>query len=369
MTIEFILIIIIAVIAALILIQIFTKYHMLTVGGSDDTIVDVMATPSPDDYPYKKLSMKPDDIKARFERLKHYAHTIVTQRYNIKSVPASRQMYQRRQLVISVNDSNYDAYDNISDYFTETTRVRCKRNDQQLSSHEYWQNNKQKVTDHAIKMFGSATPFNLREALYDLHYECTTFRPSLIVGFIKMFNSQSVLDISVGWGDRLIGCIAYGQNNNQEIQYVGTDPADMHDDYKKIIEFFAGTTDKYITIKSPFETAVLPKRNYDLVFSSPPFFDLELYIGDNQSYHNRTLQQWFDDFLMVSLKKAYDALIPSGHMVLYISDVYNREPFIAKMLDLVDKFPGAKYLGCLPQIDLSKKHPVPRPFWIYQKTR
>jgi hypothetical protein len=35
------------------------------------------------------------------------------------------------------------------------------------------------------------------------------------------------------------------------------------------------------------------------------------------------------------------------------------------MIDEINEFTDAMYLGCLPQMDLKQK--IPRPFWIWQK--
>ena len=53
-----------------------------------------------------------------------------------------------------------------------------------------------------------------------------------------------------------------------------------------MIDTFANCKDKqnYILIENGFETATLPNTKFDLVFLSPPFFDLEKYSNyDNDS--------------------------------------------------------------------------------------
>ena len=334
-----------------------------------------------DDFPYKRLNMTRDQLVQRFNNLKNYKPEIVEKSYYIKNVAKHLLRYSGKQLVINSPDNYYDVYDNISDYFIEHVRVDCIRSDQTQSVRQYWNSCRDEIVAYCMKKYGIVNTHNLRESLYDLISECNTFKPSLAVCFIKMFNATTILDISAGWGDRLIGALACNVN------YVGVDPADLHKEYANIIDYFrpliappttttsatstntnthTPTTPTYTMIKSKFEEAVIPNLPYDMIFSSPPFFDLEKYVGEDQSYMFRTIDQWFEDFLMVSLNKAWNALIPNGHMVLYIADAYNRKPYVQRTIDRVNEFTGSRYIGCLPQMDVVRRKP-PRPFYIWKK--
>jgi hypothetical protein len=72
----------------------------------------------------------------------------------------------------------------------------------------------------------------------------------------------------------------------------------------------------------PFESGPLAdEEHFDLVLTSPPFFDLEIYVSDKaddrQSYKDHpTLDRWLHGFLFFSMKKAWAHLVDGGHMVL-----------------------------------------------------
>lgn len=316
----------------------------------------------------------------RFGRLSRYQLNLKYFRYsirNIKNLEQKHLLYIEKEkippylnkkfpqgvyAVAIVHDSDYDDYNNVSDFFQEEVRIQSKRKDQKLTPYEYWQNKNLDVasTREGIKQ--------QREILYKEHYECTNFRPSLMVGFGKYFGATSILDISAGWGDRLIGAMAL------EVEYVGVDPnPKLFKGYREAIEFFDESEEKYVMIHDTFEHAKLPKRKYDLVFTSPPYFDLEEYSVDmsekdrrKQSYYGRNLEKWYKDFLMVSLKKAFDHLIVGGYMVININEIRNEKPFVVRMIDEMNDYPRAKYLGCISQYtDRSKKSP--QPFWIWKK--
>ena len=78
--------------------------------------------------------------------------------------------------------------------------------------------------------------------------------------------------------------------------------------------------------------------DFDLVFSSPPFFDLEIYSqskADSITRYN-TVDKWYNEFLIVSLKKAYDHLKIGGHMVLYMGEGI-QTGYISDMINEMNK--------------------------------
>lgn len=338
-----------------------------------------------DGYPLKRLFMTEKEIKERFARLKSFTLDIKKQPFriaNLRGVPASRLLYNGENQLIELKQKNYDDYDNISDYFQEHVRIKCRRVDQTQTPLEYWQSHERSRVD--LPTDASALS-KLRDELYNEHYECTTFKPSLMVGFGKKFKATSILDISAGWGDRLIGALALG------VPYVGVDPnEELHAGYAEIIRTFAGASDNptdssYVVLNDTFQNAQLPKRDYDLVFSSPPYFNLEKYAlsaspevqAKQSDYNVSSAQQWLDEFLFPSLQKAWSVLVDEGHMIININEFKDGEPFIRAMLDFVNRFPDSAYLGCIAQHTSDRSDrpirsrktglPSAQPFWIWQK--
>lgn len=295
-------------------------------------------------------------VASNTEQLFKHNPTIL-QRSSQGFLPNSKYAY----VTIPIPDSAYSEKNDISDYFNEEVRMGCRRSDQSMSSLEYWQKNPKKILDYCFGKYYTISLEDLRETMYDLWYECTTFKSSCIVDFIRLFGAKSILDISAGWGDRLIGALSQG------VKYVGVDPnTRLFPGYANIVKFAAETITSAnlpnwkfaqpILICSPFETAKLPEGEFDMVFSSPPFFDLEIYSNEpTQSIKGKkTLKDWYDGFLRVVIIKAWGKLKIGGHLVLYINDIKNREPFIYNMLQDMDIWlRNAKtspfYLGCVVQ--------------------
>lgn len=197
---------------------------------------------------------------------------------------------------------------------------------------------------------------------------CSYFPITIAYGFYKYFNAKSVLDISSGWGDRLIAaCIA-------DIIYYGADPNSCNTPYyEQMIEIF-GTKNKQQVIKSGFENLNITSI-YDLIFSSPPFFELEKYSEDKEQSHllYNTKHSWINDFLYVCIEKAWKYLKHGGHMCLYMNDYYKLLYCENMVSYCIKHLQNVKYLGVIAIImTYDKKEGVVEsntwmPLWIFKK--
>lgn len=321
-----------------------------------------------DSFPYKKYSTNVGAILERFDRLKKYSPTIrkgYAPVYNLpRDTPRDLLKYNGENQYIYVSSECYDKYDNISDYFQEHIRLQCTRYDLSDSSSEWWNKNKEQVVKTALEKYNIITAHTLREVMYSLHYECTSFKPSLFVAFAKLFSPKKVLDISSGWGDRLIGAIA------SEIElYVGVDPnKKLYAGYDKIIKTLPGKT-KAVMIQSGFETADISEYGpFDMMLTSPPYYDLEKFTDEEgQSIDSfKSLESWYNNFLIFSIKKVIDNIRSGGHIVININDIRGQEDYVIRMVKDVNKLTSVKYKGCLPQYT-GIKNKSAQPFWVWMK--
>ena len=80
------------------------------------------------------------------------------------------------------------------------------------------------------------------------------------------------------------------------------------------------------------------KSKYDLVFTSPPFFDMEIYENvETQSVEKfKSIIKWKEGFLYPAIKKSYKCLKRGGHLALYITDFKNNT-YIKDMKRLLRK--------------------------------
>lgn len=153
----------------------------------------------------------------------------------------------------------------------------------------------------------------------------------------KEFN---ILDTSCGWGGRMLAAISSASDIllcNKQVNYWGTDPnTDVHDRFEKF-ECFWKT--KISTGDDNFSMykATLPaedifkdekfeekKGTFDIMFTSPPYFNKEMYSNDkDQSYitYKNDYELWREGFLHKMLKNTYDLLRPGGECIINIADV------------------------------------------------
>jgi len=319
-----------------------------------------------DDFPYKRIYTTDDQIHEMFNKLQkfNYKDRILIKSYVLKNInfPSNKLLFMNEPVLLINKESDYNNWNTISDMFQEKCRMKCKLYGQNLSAFEYWFNNKDKIKQYSLKNYGKDTPFYLRESIYHLTGECTSHRPNIIMSMIQMFNSKTVLDFSAGWGDRLIGCMAANIDF-----YCGVDPNScLYDNYIKMIKFFNKSTDKFFMIESTIEDAILPDKKFDLIFTSPPYFDLEIYTKNNkQSSRYTTEYLWFNNFLKEAINKVWKYLKNGGIMCININQKNRKEHYIEWMLEYVKTFKDSYYMGVISYAN--EKIANPQPIWIWKK--
>jgi len=148
------------------------------------------------------------------------------------------------------------------------------------------------------------------------------FRPAVAKALMDRYcpPGGSVLDPCAGWGGRLLGFLVSGVS-----RYVGVD---VERDTVKGLRMLAARIGKDIPgksaeiVNSPFETLKLDEK-FDLVFTSPPYFDAEWYgrgIGQSALQYP-TYEQWRDKFLYPLIDGAVASLKAGGRLVLNVANV------------------------------------------------
>ena len=179
-----------------------------------------------------------------------------------------------------------------------------------------------------------------------------------------MFNPKSILDFSAGWGERLLSCIV------SNIEYTGVDPnTNLFEGYNKLIEIFAKDKTKYTLINDCFENVNLGNKTYDMIFTSPPYFDIETYTTDNSQSLSKykTENEWTDKFLKTSLKKSYEHLKIGGYMCININQKDKKENYVQEMLDYIYTFNDMFFYGVIGYSNESIVNP--QPIWIWKKNK
>jgi len=201
----------------------------------------------------------------------------------------------------------------------------------------------------------------LRTCISLRKYICSQFKPNVAKAIYDKHKCKNILDFSAGWGDRLAGFYAsdYGE------LFVGIDPRkENHPIYEQQAQFyqkhstFFENDKKHELICSPAEDADLSKYEgmMDIVFTSPPYFNVERYSHDDtQSWvRYKNIDVWNKNFLQKTIKNVWKCLRKGGILMVNISDVNassggKKKEFLKicdPMNDYINTFEDSKYVEC-----------------------
>ena len=320
--------------------------------------------------PYKRIYYTNKDIRKMMTNLQNVTFEegdrVRTGEYycirNIEYLKAELR-YMGDPVLLIHKPEDYDNINNLSDMFQEENRLKCKLYAEHQAPEKYFYKHIERLVYNCIKYNKVITPKAMRDQMYRNVKECTSFRPLNLTYILQLYNAKSVLDFSSGWGDRLLACLA------TNTRYIGVDPNELlHPKYKEMIEFFAQPDDrkKFTMIQATIQDAVLPNEKVDLVFTSPPYFNMEVYSGDGKV--NETDEtEWFDNFLKVAIKKCKKQLKLGGHMVLVINQKVN-EKYIRMMCNYInEEICSLHYLGVISYTKSNRSNP--QPMWIWERCK
>ena len=148
----------------------------------------------------------------------------------------------------------------------------------------------------------------------------SNFRPVVARNIINRFSRDGdiVLDFSAGYGGRLLGCLTLDR------LYIGIDPAQKQVSGLKIMY---KDLHKYSSSKAEIMMGcaedILPsmdRDSVDIVFSSPPFFNLEIYSDEPTQSSNRykEYEAWRSCFLEVVIAQARRVLRRKGFFAINV---------------------------------------------------
>jgi hypothetical protein len=325
-------------------------------------------------FPFRKINF--DDVVDKFNHLKttNYSEFImndqgsVVEKYDDYKYPYSKY----GKTIIA-----YGHYFNdISNYYQQRNRYDCGSHGF-VSPNEYWYSpdllKKMNWTFWRLDNDG-ITPVTIRGSFRLGAYVATQFKPHVaktIYDFVFskiQSKHKTVLDISMGWGDRLAGFYT-----SKADTYVGTDPnpsvfyiyMKQCEDYETILSgepplitklqvevnnvvydgfHCVGKSGKQvIAYNAPAEDIlhIIKSYKFDCIFTSPPYFSTELYDegGDDwkQSWARYPeYDNWWNKFYKPVLTACYESLTENGSMMMNIMD-----PWVA----------GKRYRTCDQMVD------------------
>jgi DNA methylase len=138
----------------------------------------------------------------------------------------------------------------------------------------------------------------------------TKYRAPLAKAIVQGFGAKSVLDPCAGWGGRMLGALAAGAS------YTGCEPCvKTFNGLKGILsDLPTDVGERCEIICVPAEVGLLKTSGYDMVLTSPPYFNLEDYSNeDTQSMKKYpTWEKWLTEWLDPIISMCLASLKPDG---------------------------------------------------------
>jgi tRNA1(Val) A37 N6-methylase TrmN6 len=215
---------------------------------------------------------------------------------------------------------------NIVDFFTFTERLRTKGKydihfyDFVLKIEEFKQ---KKFIQNMLYYYETVKNKNKTKNQYVVYKEvyniCISainiFRPLMAMEIYAKFKPKRILDFTCGWGGRLVGACALNIP-----YYIGIDiNKNLEKPYEEMKKFLNKFSDTKIDLR--IENSVntdYSQLEYDMVFTSPPYFFLEKY-SHNELY-NQSKREMIDHFYVPLFKNTFEHLQKNGHFCLNINE-------------------------------------------------
>ena len=154
--------------------------------------------------------------------------------------------------------------------------------------------------------------------IFNLIYgSITIFKPLVAMNIYFKYKPQCVLDFTMGWGGRLVGACACNVP-----KYIGIDlNTNLEEPYNDMI----GTIQPLCVtdINLYFQDALIidySKMDYDMVLTSPPYYNFELYEGTER----KSKEDWNELFYIPLINMTWKHLKVGGHYCLNVNkDIYD----------------------------------------------
>jgi hypothetical protein len=299
-------------------------------------------------YYCDRIENKMDTIDRLKNNIKNYALEFIYDKpyesiRTIKDRKLINNKYRGKYTFAVRRTRDYKTYNEITNIIIERCNAKCKFGNSKTMLE--LSNDKNNIKNILISLYEYNLDISYKKVATSIYKQakmCSYFPINIVYGFIKHFNAQSMLDISTGWGDRLVAaCLA-------DVIYYGADPNTCNIPfYNQMIELFGDKNkQKFTTIG--FENLEITE-SYDLIFSSPPFFELEKYSEDKGQSHlaYTTGNSWVYDFLFVCIKKAWKYLNKGGHMCLYMNDYYKLSYCEEMVKFCIENLENCEYYGVI----------------------
>ena len=136
-----------------------------------------------------------------------------------------------------------------------------------------------------------------------------------------------MFDYCCGWGNRLVAALC----NKLDYTGVDTNPVLVEKLRECASDFnMVNNLNLKVDIRNQGSEEFNPEwvGQFGLCFSSPPYFDLELYNGENTSTEKfKTYEDWLAGYLNPTIRNCVQYLVPGGHFIMSIKNMGKRKMY------------------------------------------
>jgi SAM-dependent methyltransferase len=184
---------------------------------------------------------------------------------------------------------------------------------------ELWANDEflRKLSVNRLRYADRLTDSSLRTGIKILTKAVTNFKPSIARYFYQQYAPNGrILDYCCGFGARMLAAMSLG------MEYVGFEPnLKTLANLQKFGKFLKGTLGGTYSVYGRGSEEMDLENYFDFAFSSPPFFDFEIYSEDpGQSIKKFPVyEDWLTGFWRKTIENCKRALRDGGHFGFCVS--------------------------------------------------
>lgn len=248
---------------------------------------------------------------------------------------------------------------------------------QGISFYDFWYNREFYMTrDNATKNLIASirknkpylTEIKIGKQVFNLYCgSISIFRPINAAKIYSQFKPTCVLDFTMGWGGRLVGAVLLNVP-----KYIGMDlNTKLIEPYEKMVTQLKKDGSIKTEIELHFKNALdhdYIHMDYDMVFTSPPFYNKETY-GLKELY--KTKEEWDEQFYKPIFKKTWEHLKPGGFYCLNVPNYLYERVCLAIFGEAKELIELKKYSRILPKKEDAKQFNVGQKYkeyiYIWQK--
>jgi hypothetical protein len=277
----------------------------------------------------------PESREELSRQIRHYSHDDLVRDYTRLVEIGCKAKHQSTKMLTG---------NRVVDAFTFTERLNTIGT-KGISFYDLWENRESYSRKPYIKKYLAFAKKQHQQKtakvwynLYRFYFtSINCFRPLVAMEYYCKFSPKCVLDMTAGWGGRLVGACALNIP-----KYIGIDNNEaLRDPYRKLVEFLKPQTktDMEIRIEDALKVDY-SKYTYDMVFTSPPYYDLEIYGSAPAKYG--TKDKWDAEFYKPLFESTYRHMQSGGHYCLNVSPEIYERACIPTLGECTDKYPLKK---------------------------